>query len=149
MLATRPEVPSLRKDGWSTPSAGCALNAPARPEIIPGWNDGTHKWRISIYSIAPVDGEDKSGRNEERSVRAYTYKGSVSTPVRSCRRSKLAKQDPPSRTSPPAYKENELLYPIMQLTSQEKRSQTRIVDDNKIVKEAEVDVVPEQKPLPG
>ncbi|THG97265.1 hypothetical protein EW026_g4703 [Hermanssonia centrifuga] len=82
-LAPRPEP--KKRPSWSTPSTqfntALALQA-TRNQVVPGWTDGSDKWRASVYSFAaPSRGDDSA--EEERMMRAYTYKGFVSTPLRS------------------------------------------------------------------
>ncbi|KAF7800069.1 hypothetical protein EIP86_011312 [Pleurotus ostreatoroseus] len=105
-LATRPT--SSKKPTWSTPSGvlstTMALNATTGRHVVPGWNDGTDKWRAQAYSVATLGNEDKSGRDEERMQRAYTYKGFVSTPLRSHGvYSTLGEHDSTPSASAPAY----------------------------------------------
>ncbi|PSR72263.1 hypothetical protein PHLCEN_2v11855 [Hermanssonia centrifuga] len=82
-LAPRPEP--KKRPSWSTPSTqfntALALQA-TRNQVVPGWTDGSDKWRASVYSFAAPSGGDDSAE-EERMMRAYTYKGFVSTPLRS------------------------------------------------------------------
>ena len=108
-LATKPET--KKRPSWSTPSAmlstAYALKATAGRETIPGWTDGSDKWRASVYSFASPSnssGEDKN--EEERLMRAYTYKGYVSTPLRSSGvYSTMGEQSTPC-ASAPAYHHN-------------------------------------------
>ena len=108
ILHSKPEP--KKRPSWSTPSSVLsttyALNATSGRTIIPGWTDGSDKWRASVYSFAaPSKGDDKSGVEEERLLKAYTYKGHVSTPLRSTGvYSTLGEQSTPTPSaSAPAY----------------------------------------------
>ncbi|KIP08597.1 hypothetical protein PHLGIDRAFT_117103 [Phlebiopsis gigantea 11061_1 CR5-6] len=82
-----------KRPTWSTPSAVLsttyALNATAQVNrVIPGWTDGSDRWRASVYSLSAPTSQ-RSGRamtldeEEERIRDVYSNKGGVATPLRS------------------------------------------------------------------
>ncbi|KAI0079528.1 hypothetical protein K474DRAFT_626252 [Panus rudis PR-1116 ss-1] len=79
-------APPPKKPTWATPasqlSTAYAMNVNANA-TIPGWTDGSHAWRASVYSFAapPRDGKYNSTEEQERIKKAYS--GYVSTPLRS------------------------------------------------------------------
>lgn len=78
-----------KRPSWATPSGVLsttyALNATAQASrrVIPGWTDGSDRWRASVYSLsAPTRGESLE-EEEERIRDLYSNKGFVATPLRS------------------------------------------------------------------
>ena len=67
-LYTRPEP--KKRPSWSTPasalSTAYALKATTGRTEIPGWTDGSDKWRASVYSFATPSKGNNDGREEER-----------------------------------------------------------------------------------
>ena len=82
-----------KRPSWSTPSAALsttyALNVNAQANrVIPGWTDGSDRWRASVYSLS-APASQRGGRamtldeEEERIRDVYSNKGVVATPLRS------------------------------------------------------------------
>ncbi|EKM51713.1 uncharacterized protein PHACADRAFT_177136 [Phanerochaete carnosa HHB-10118-sp] len=78
-----------KRPSWSTPagvlSTAYALNTAAQGtrRVIPGWTDGSDRWRASVYSLSAPSRGESLGEEEERIRDLYSNKGFVSTPLRS------------------------------------------------------------------
>jgi len=84
-----------KRPSWSTPSSqlsnAYAHNAYAlgytnhqqQREVIPGWTDGSDKWRASVYSFARPDEDVDVVAEGDEDNRNSAYRGFVSTPCRS------------------------------------------------------------------
>ncbi|KAI0087022.1 hypothetical protein BDY19DRAFT_986340 [Irpex rosettiformis] len=84
-----------RKPSWSTPASKLSTayanqayalgysGSQQHREVIPGWTDGSDKWRASVYSFArPSEDVDVSPQGDYDN-RNDAYRGFVSTPCRS------------------------------------------------------------------
>ncbi|KAI0344390.1 hypothetical protein BDW22DRAFT_1406132 [Trametopsis cervina] len=84
-----------KRPSWATPasqlSSAYAQNAYAtgytglQPghKVIPGWTDGSNKWRASVYSMARPDEDVSVSAEGPHDRRNSAYRGYVSTPCRS------------------------------------------------------------------
>ena len=79
-----------KRPSWATPSSvlstAYALNTGAQGgrRVIPGWTDGSDRWRASVYGLAAPSRGDLTLEEEEEHMRdLYSNKGFVSTPLRS------------------------------------------------------------------
>lgn len=86
--------PDKKRPSWSTPSSqlstayalGTAYGYTGyqqQREVIPGWTDGSDKWRASVYSFARPDEDVAVSRDGDDDRRNSAYRGFVSTPCRS------------------------------------------------------------------
>ncbi|KAI0744381.1 hypothetical protein BC629DRAFT_1599570 [Irpex lacteus] len=82
-----------QKPSWSTPASKLSTTyandvyaysgtQPQR-EVIPGWTDGSDKWRASVYSFARPDEDVAVSPDGDFDNRNNAYRGFVSTPCRS------------------------------------------------------------------
>ncbi|KAI0786205.1 hypothetical protein C8Q75DRAFT_794239 [Abortiporus biennis] len=75
--------PQPKRAAWSTPSAALstayALGANSRQETIPGWTDGSNKWREHVYSFTAPPRSDRTHVDDV----SKAYKSFVATPHRS------------------------------------------------------------------
>lgn len=83
-----------KRPSWATPasqlSTAYALstaygytNCQQKREVVPGWTDGSDKWRASVYSFARPDEDVSASMEGEHDGRNSAYRGFVSTPCRS------------------------------------------------------------------
>lgn len=93
--ALGPKPPQKKRPSWATPSSmlstAYALNVTAtaqnKSRVVPGWTDGSDRWRASVYGLAAPskagDDVDAQEAEDEQIRRIYSCKGMVSTPLRS------------------------------------------------------------------
>ena len=84
-----------KKPSWATPASKLSTvyanqayavsysGQQQKREVIPGWTDGSNKWRASVYSFARPSEDVDVSPDGDRDNRNNAYRGFVSTPCRS------------------------------------------------------------------
>lgn len=84
-----------KKPSWATPASKLSTvyanqayavgysGQQQKREVIPGWTDGSDKWRASVYSFARPNEDVDVSPDGDRDNRNNAYRGFVSTPCRS------------------------------------------------------------------